>query len=162
MNSSCIVYIWIMYNQNWWKYTQDVPYSNEGVSNYANVQLYIHSNFLQIFIYMYSWLKHLKSCFHVVPCHAYTLLLKWRINTHDDTENESDNKAQWYLRLRREGRNQLMVSQEQMPFMFLVMLHPLPEMKDLKQHMMRKTEVTIQHDKNEWIWWRRAESTSCA
>ena len=54
-----------------------------------------------------------------------------------------------YLRLRREGRNQLMVSQEQMPFMFLVMLHPLPEMKDLKQHMMRKTEVTIQHDKNE-------------
>jgi len=67
-----------------------------------------------------------------------------------------------YLRLRREGRNQLMVSQEQMPFMFLVMLHPLPQMKDLKQHMMRKTEVTIQHDKNEWIWWRRAESTSCA
>jgi hypothetical protein len=54
-----------------------------------------------------------------------------------------------YLRLRREGRNQLMVSQEQMPFMFLVMLHPLPQMKDLKQHMMRKTEVTIQHDKNE-------------
>jgi hypothetical protein len=44
-----------------------------------------------------------------------------------------------------------MVSQEQMPFMFLVMLHPLPEMKDLKQHMMRKTEVTttIQHNKNE-------------
>lgn len=161
MNSSCIVYIWIMYNQNWWKYTQDVPY-NERVSNYANVQLYIHLNFLQIFIYMYSWLKHLKSCFHVVPCHAYTLLLNWRINTDDDAENESDNKAQWYLRLRREGRNQLMVSQEQMPFMFLVMLHPLPEMKDLKQHMMRKTEVTIQHDKNEWIWWRRAESTSCA
>ena len=30
-----------------------------------------------------------------------------------------------YLRLRREGRNQLMVSQEQMPFMFLVMLHLL-------------------------------------
>ncbi len=49
------------------------------------------------------------------------------------------------LRLRREGRNQLMVSQEQMTFMFLVM-HPLPEMKDLKQHMMRKAEVTIQHD----------------
>jgi hypothetical protein len=37
----------------------------------------------------------------------------------------------------------MMVSQEQMPFMFLVM-HTLPEMKDLKQHMMRKTEVTIQ------------------
>ena len=82
---------------------------------------------------MYSWLKHLKSCFH-----AYTLLLKWRINTDDDAENESDNTAQWYLRLRREGRNRLMVrSQEQMPFMFLV-IHPLPEMKDLKQHMMRK------------------------
>jgi hypothetical protein len=32
-----------------------------------------------------------------------------------------------------------------MPFMILVM-HTLPEMKDLKQHMMRKTEVTIQHD----------------
>ena len=44
-----------------------------------------------------------------------------------------------------EGRDQLMVSQEQMPFMFLVM-HTLPEMKDLKQHMMRKTEVTIQHE----------------
>ena len=28
-----------------------------------------------------------------------------------------------------EGRNKFMVSQEQMPFMFLVM-HPLPEMKD--------------------------------
>jgi len=43
-----------------------------------------------------------------------------------------------------------MVSQEQMPFMFLgAMLHPLPLIKDLKQHMMRKTEVTIQHDKNE-------------
>ena len=56
-----------------------------------------------------------------------------------------------YLRLRREGRNQLMVSQEQMPFVFLVMLHPLPEMKDLKQ---RKTEVTIHHAaKKEWIWW---------
>ena len=56
-----------------------------------------------------------------------------------------------YLRLRREGRNQLMVSQEQMPFMFLVMLHPLPEMKDLKQ---QKTEVTIHHAaKKEWIWW---------
>jgi hypothetical protein len=158
MNSSCIVYIWIMYNQNRHKYTQqDVPY-NERVSNYANVQLYIHLSFLQIFIYMYSWLKHLKSCFHVPCLHAYTLLLNWMINTYDDAENESDNKAQWYLRLRREGRNQLMVrSQEQMPFMFLVMLHPLPQMKDLKQHMMRKTEVTIQHDKNEWIWWRRAE-----
>ena len=43
------------------------------------------------------------------------------------------------------GRNQLMVSQEQMPFMFLVM-HTLPEMKDLKhQHMMQTTEVTIKH-----------------
>jgi len=98
---------------------------------------------------MYSWLKHLKSCFHV-PCHAYTLLLNWRINTDDDAENESYNKVQWYLRLRREGRNQLMESQEQMPFMFLVM-HTLPEMKDLKQ---RKTEVTIHHAaKKEWIWW---------
>jgi hypothetical protein len=29
-----------------------------------------------------------------------------------------------------------------MPFMFLVMLHPLSEMKDLKQ---QKTEVTIHH-----------------
>ena len=57
-----------------------------------------------------------------------------------------------YLRLRREGRNQLMVSQERMPFMFLVMLHTLPEMKDLKQ---RKTEVTIHHaaKNKEWIWW---------
>jgi hypothetical protein len=39
-------------------------------------------------------------------------------------------------------------SHEQMPFMFLVM-PAFPEMKDLNQHMMRKTEVTIQHDKNE-------------
>ena len=85
-----------------------MPY-NERLSNYANVQLCIHLNFLQIFIYMYSWLKHLKSCFHV-PCHAYTLLLNWIINTDDDAENESDNTAQWYLWLRREGRNQLMVS----------------------------------------------------
>ena len=44
-----------------------------------------------------------------------------------------------------EGVTQLMVSQEQMPFMFLVM-HTLPEMKDLKQHTNEKTEVTTQHD----------------
>ena len=59
-----------------------------------------------------------------------------------------DNDA--YERFRRsdygEGRDQLMVSQEQMLFIFLVM-HTLPEMKDLKhQQMMRKTEVMIQHD----------------
>jgi len=83
---------------------------------------------------MYSLRKHLKSCFHV-PCHAYTFLLKWRIISNDDTENESDNTTQWYLWLRRsdygEGRHQLMVSQEQMLF---------------KQHIMRKTEVTIRND----------------
>ena len=39
-----------------------------------------------------------------------------------------------------------MVSQEQMPVRFLVMQHTLPEMKDLKQHMMRKAEVTIKHN----------------
>ena len=45
------------------------------------------------------------------------------------------------------GRNQLMVrSQEQTSFMFLLM-HTLPQMKDLKhQYMMRKTEVMIQHN----------------
>ena len=53
-------------------------------------------------------------------------------------------------RLRRsdygKGRNQLMVtSQEQVPFMFLVM-HTLPERKNLKQHMMQKTEVIIQNN----------------
>jgi hypothetical protein len=64
--------------------------------------------------------------------------LKLMIITHDK-ESKSDNATQLYLRLRRseyrEGRNQLMVSQEQMPFMLLVM-HTLPEMKDHKQYMM--------------------------
>jgi len=44
-----------------------------------------------------------------------------------------------------EGRKQLMVSQKQMPFMFLVM-PTLPEMKNLNKQMMRKAELTIQHD----------------
>ena len=121
--------------------------------------IYTFKLLTNLYIYMYSWLKHLKSCFHVVPCHAYTLLPKWRINTDDEAEKESDNKAQWYLRLRREGRNQLMVSQEQMPFMFLVMLHPLPQMKDLKQHTIAgitNTEwlVPFQWFKSSFsIWW---------
>jgi hypothetical protein len=58
---------------------------------------------------------------------------------HNDTWN----------RIRRsdhgEGRNPLMVSQEQMTSIMLLVMHTLPEMKGLKQQMMRKTEVTIQY-----------------
>ena len=72
----------------------------------------------------YTWLNHLKSCFHV-PCHACTSWNEGSQATHH-AKNWSDNTTQWYtIRLRRseydgEGRNQqavhsITVCQEQMP-----------------------------------------------
>ena len=94
-----------------------------------------------------------------LPCIHF---LKWKIITHAK-ENWSDNTTQWYnlWLLGRseygEGRNQAMVSQEKMPFMFLVM-HPFAEMKDHKTWCEKllgwwyNTMLHIAAKNKEWMW----------